>query len=95
LRMETMVRTNDGFDISEVDLKLRGPGDLDGTAQSGVGFDLKIANLGKDSQILQLARECATEIIDDDPMLQKEENRVLFQKMAKNERKKINLSQIS
>ena len=95
LRMETMVRTNDGFDISEVDLKLRGPGDLDGTAQSGVGFDLKIANLGKDSQILQLARECATEIIDDDPMLQKEENRILFQKMAKNERKKINLSQIS
>jgi len=95
LRMETMVRTNDGFDISEVDLKLRGPGDLDGTAQSGVGFDLKIANLGKDSQILQLARECATEIIDDDPMLQKEENRILFQKMAKSERKKINLSQIS
>lgn len=95
MRMQTMVRTNDGFDISEVDLKLRGPGDIDGTAQSGIGFDLKIANLGKDSQILQLARDCAIELIDNDPELKLEENRILSQKIIKSERKKINLSQIS
>ena len=55
-RMEIMVRTNDGFEISEADLQLRGPGDLEGTQQSGIAFDLKIANLAKDGQILQMAR---------------------------------------
>ncbi len=78
-RLETMVRTNDGFDIAEVDMKLRGPGDLEGTQQSGMGFDLKIANLGKDGKILQLAREEATEILHKDPGLQLPENRVLLQ----------------
>ena len=72
-----MVRTNDGFEIAEVDMKLRGPGDIEGTQQSGIGFDLKIANLGKDGKILQLARDVATEILDDDPLLQKEENKAL------------------
>ena len=56
-RLETMVRTNDGFEIAEVDLKLRGPGNIEGTQQSGVPFNLKIAHLGKDGQILQLARD--------------------------------------
>ncbi len=69
LRMETMTRTNDGFEISEVDLKLRGPGDLEGTQQSGV-VDLRLANLAQDGQILSLARQVAEEILDQDPLLQ-------------------------
>ncbi len=77
LRMETMVRTNDGFEISEVDLKLRGPGDLDGTQQSGV-LDLKIADLAQDGQILQLARSAAQAILNEDPVLQSPENQLLF-----------------
>ena len=64
-RLETMVRTNDGFEIAEVDMKLRGPGDLEGTQQSGMGFELKIANLSKDGEILQLARNVANDILDD------------------------------
>jgi len=76
-RISTMVRTNDGFEIAEVDLKLRGPGDLEGTQQSGLGFDLKIANLAKDGDILKLAREKAGEILDADPTLQRTENRPL------------------
>ena len=62
-----MVRTNDGFEIAEADLKLRGPGDLEGTQQSGMAFDLKIANLARDGQIIQLAREAAQRIIESDP----------------------------
>ena len=64
-----MVRTNDGFEISEADLQLRGPGDMEGTQQSGIAFDLKIANIAKDGQILQLARDIANEILDKDPEL--------------------------
>lgn len=75
LRMETMVRTNDGFEISEVDLKLRGPGDIEGTQQSGV-MDLKLANLAQDGQILQLARQAAQSILDEDSELELEKNRV-------------------
>ncbi|MCF8423397.1 MAG: ATP-dependent DNA helicase RecG [Bacteroidia bacterium] len=80
LRMETMVRTNDGFEISEVDLKLRGPGDLDGTQQSGV-MDLKIADLAKDGQILQLARSSAQAILNEDPNLATPENQLLFHQL--------------
>ena len=76
-RLETMVRTNDGFEIAEMDMKLRGPGDIEGTQQSGIGFDLKIANLGKDGKILQLARDTAIETLDEDPRLQKKENVIL------------------
>src|SRR5688572_30035895 len=65
LRMETMTRTNDGFEISEVDLKLRGPGDIEGTQQSGV-MDLKLADLARDGQILQMARNAAQQILDED-----------------------------
>ena len=68
-RLEIMVRTNDGFEISEADLQLRGPGDMEGTQQSGIAFDLKIANIAKDGQILQLARDIANEILDKDPEL--------------------------
>jgi len=77
LRMETMVRTNDGFEISEVDLKLRGPGDLDGTQQSGV-MDLKIADLVHDGQILQLARSSAQAILNEDAHLASQENQLLL-----------------
>lgn len=80
LRMETMVRTNDGFEISEVDLRLRGPGDLDGTQQSGV-LDLKIADLAQDGQILQLARSSAQAILNEDPNLTSQENQLLLSQL--------------
>lgn len=80
LRMETMVRTNDGFEISEVDLKLRGPGDLDGTQQSGV-MDLKIADLAQDGQILSLARSSAQAILNEDPDLSSTENQLLIHQL--------------
>lgn len=73
-RIETMTSTNDGFEIAEVDLKLRGPGDLEGTQQSGLTCNLKIANLGKDGRILNEAARAATAILEDDPFLEKEEN---------------------
>ena len=82
-RLQTMVRTNDGFDIAEVDMKLRGPGDLEGTQQSGMGFDLKIANLGKDGEILKLARNIASEVLKNDPLLEKNENSTLKQNLLK------------
>jgi ATP-dependent DNA helicase RecG len=72
-RLETMVRTNDGFEIAEVDLKLRGPGDLMGTQQSGI-LNLKIADIVKDNDILKTARYYALQVLKDDPTLQKEEN---------------------
>ena len=80
-RIETMVRTNDGFEIAEVDMKLRGPGDIEGTQQSGIGFKLKIANLGKDGEILQHARNIAHDVIDHDPLLEKPENSLLKQQL--------------
>ncbi len=80
-RMETMVRTTDGFEIAEVDLKLRGPGDLEGTQQSGLAFNLKIAHLGKDSQILQFARNEAEKILDPDPELQSDKNTILVRQL--------------
>lgn len=75
-RMETMVRTNDGFEISEVDLKLRGPGDIEGTQQSGV-VDLKIADLVHDGQILQMARTAAQTVLNEDPDLKLSKNQIL------------------
>lgn len=94
-RIETMVRTNDGFEIAETDLQLRGPGDIEGTQQSGEAFDLKIAHLGKDGQILQYARDKASKIIDGDPELSKEENLLLKIQMKKRFRNNINWGVIS
>lgn len=94
-RLETMVRTNDGFEIAEVDLKLRGPGDMEGTQQSGIGFTLKIANLGRDGEILQHARNQASEILDDDPKLQKPENQILVYQLLKMKNTEFNWSSIS
>ncbi len=76
LRLETMVRTTDGFEISEIDLQLRGPGDLEGTQQSGV-LDLKLANITEDQNLLQEARQSVIELYDTDPDLQKPENHLL------------------
>jgi ATP-dependent DNA helicase RecG len=75
-RMDIMVATNDGFRIAEADLQLRGPGDLEGTMQSGTPFDLHIANLATDGQLLTLARQAAMEILEKDPLLEDEMNRI-------------------
>lgn len=75
-RMDIMVATNDGFRIAEADLQLRGPGDLEGTAQSGLPFDLHIASLSTDGQLLELARQAAGDILDKDPLLEDEYNRI-------------------
>ncbi len=76
-RIEVMIRTNDGFEIAETDLQLRGPGDIEGTVQSGIPFDLKIANLGKDGQIIEYVRNIAEKILAKDPMLEDPVNIVL------------------
>ena len=94
-RLEVMVRTNDGFEIAEVDLKLRGAGDLEGTQQSGDGLYLKIANIASDGQILQHARNIAQEILDDDPELEKSENLLLQTRLTTLFRRKINWGLIS
>lgn len=75
-RMDIMVATNDGFRIAEADLQLRGPGDMQGTLQSGTPFDLHIANLATDGQLVVLARQAAKEILDKDPLLEDEMNRI-------------------
>ena len=86
-RMEIMTGSNDGFEIAEADLKLRGPGDIEGTQQSGIAFDLKIANLAKDEQLLQFVREVAREVVDNDPDCSREENRVLWRRLAEIKRR--------
>ncbi len=94
-RMSIMTATTDGFEIAEADMKLRGPGDLEGTQQSGLPFNLKIASLGRDSQLLQYARNVAEEILNDDPLLEKDENLMLKKQLAKLTAKKMNWSMIS
>lgn len=82
-RIDIMVESNDGFEIAEADLKLRGPGDLEGTQQSGIAFNLRIADIVKDSQIMQYGRDMARDIIDDDPTLEKPENQLLKRQLRK------------
>jgi ATP-dependent DNA helicase RecG len=77
MRIEVMIRTNDGFEIAETDLQLRGPGDIEGTLQSGIPFDLRIANLGKDGQIIEYVRNIAEGILEKDPLLEDNRNLVL------------------
>jgi ATP-dependent DNA helicase RecG len=93
-RLETMVRTNDGFEIAEVDLQLRGPGDLSGTQQSGL-LDLKIADLAKDQVMLSAARELALEILDEDPNMEMQKNRCIVEEVKKIKKKKTDWSNIS
>ena len=94
-RLMVMTETNDGFVVAEEDMKLRGPGDMEGTQQSGIAFDLHIANLAKDGQIVQLARDDAREIIDADPSLAKPEHRVLNERLHDLFDRKIDWSIIS
>ncbi len=75
-RIEVMISTNDGFEIAETDLQLRGPGDIEGTQQSGIPFNLKIANLGKDGQLIEYVRTIADDILMKDPLLEDENNRI-------------------
>lgn len=77
-RMEIMTASNDGFVIAEADLKLRGPGDIEGTQQSGIAFDLKIANLSRDEQLLQYVRNIAREIVDSDPEMNNPANSIIW-----------------
>lgn len=94
-RLEIMAETNDGFRISEADLQMRGPGDMEGTQQSGIAFNLKIANIAKDGQILQLARDMAREIIENDPYLEQPQHYILKKELNRLFAKQVNWSQIS
>jgi ATP-dependent DNA helicase RecG len=94
-RVQIMTETNDGFEIAEADLKLRGPGDLEGTKQSGIAFDLKLANLARDGQIVQLARDTATRVLDEDPSLARPENALLKKTLDELRADEMNWSSIS
>lgn len=94
-RLEIMVQTCDGFEIAEADLKLRGPGDLEGTQQSGVAFDLKIADIARDGQLLQYVREVASGILDKDPTGVLPENEVLWKQLQALRKSNINWAAIS
>jgi len=94
-RLQTMVSTNDGFVIAEADLKLRGPGEIDGTLQSGAPFELHIASLSTDGQLLQLARDAASDILANDPGLNLPENALLKESVRKQINAEVNWSKIS
>ena len=94
-RIEIMVRTNDGFEIAEADLKLRGPGDLEGTQQSGIAFDLKIADIARDGQLLQHVREVAQRVVDADPEGTLPENEVLWRQLKLLRKTNVNWAAIS
>ena len=94
-RLEIMVQTNDGFEIAEADLRLRGPGDLEGTQQSGVAFDLKIADIARDGQLLQYVREVALEIIEQDPQGTAVENEILWKQLQALRKTHVNWAVIS
>ncbi len=94
-RLEIMTSTTDGFVVAEADLKMRGPGDIEGTMQSGLPVDLKIASLTTDSQIVELARNAAIDILDDDPDLSKPQNRMLSHEFTARYNRSIDWSRIS
>jgi len=94
-RIDIMCDTNDGFRIAEADLQLRGPGDLEGTQQSGIAFDLKIANIARDGQIINLARKEAEKIIENDPECSKLEYAMLWNRLNSLRKTNINWAAIS
>ncbi|HBI81765.1 MAG TPA: ATP-dependent DNA helicase RecG [Bacteroidales bacterium] len=94
-RLETMVSTNDGFKIAEVDLHLRGPGDIAGTMQSGMPFELKMANLATDGQLIQHARKIVSDILEQDPLLQNPTSSILKEQLSKLEFHRSNYTGIS
>jgi len=94
-RIQIMTETNDGFEIAEADLKFRGPGDLEGTQQSGTAFELHVANLARDGQIVQQARDLAREILDDDPDATKPENAMMWRHLRELGKDQVDWSSIS
>ena len=94
-RLEIMVQTNDGFEIAEADLKLRGPGDLEGTQQSGIAFDLKIADIAKDGQLLQYVRNIASGIVEEDPNGVLPQNEILWRQLQSLRKTHVNWAAIS
>ena len=94
-RIDIMCDTNDGFRIAEADLKLRGPGDLEGTAQSGMAFDLKIADIARDGQLVQMARDEAQSIVDKDPACNSEKYQILWNRLRELHKTNINWGVIS
>lgn len=94
-RLELMVQTNDGFEIAEADLKLRGPGDLEGTQQSGLPINLRITDLSKDGKLLEYVRDVAQTILDDDSLLSKEKNKILCQQLDALQPKRNDFREIS
>ena len=94
-RIDIMCDTNDGFRIAEADLKFRGPGDLEGTQQSGMAFDLKIDNIARDGQIVQLARKEAEAIIEADPKCELPQNAMLWNRLKELKKTNINWAAIS
>jgi ATP-dependent DNA helicase RecG len=94
-RIDIMCETNDGFEIAEADLKLRGPGDLEGTQQSGMAFDLKIADIARDGQLVQMARDEAQRIIDDDPTCESPQYQMLWNRLRQLRKTNINWGAIS
>ena len=94
-RIDIMCETNDGFRIAEADLKLRGPGDLEGTQQSGMAFDLKIADIARDGQLVQMARDEAQQIIDDDPLCASDRYALLWRRLKELRKTNINWGVIS
>ena len=94
-RIQVMVDTTDGFEIAEQDLKLRGPGDLEGTQQSGMAFDLKIANLARDGQILTIARDTAQSVITSDPEERNPQNDILWRRLRELRKDHVNWGAIS
>ena len=94
-RIDIMCDTNDGFRIAEADLKLRGPGDLEGTAQSGMAFDLKIADIARDGQLVQMARDEAQSIVDEDPACNSEKYQILWNRLRELHKTNINWGVIS
>ena len=94
-RIDIMCDTNDGFRIAEADLKLRGPGDLEGTQQSGMAFDLKIADIARDGQLVQMARDEAQLVIDDDPTCSSSKYQLLWQRLKELRKTNINWGVIS
>jgi ATP-dependent DNA helicase RecG len=94
-RIDIMCDTNDGFRIAEADLKLRGPGDLEGTQQSGMAFDLKIADIARDGQLVQMARDEAQKVIDDDPDCVSPRYQMLWNRLRQLRKTNINWAAIS
>ena len=94
-RIQIMCETNDGFEIAEEDMRLRGPGDLEGTQQSGIPFDLHIANLARDGQVVQLARDVAKRVLESDPQYDRPDHAMMWQALRDLNKNYIDWSAIS